>query len=207
MTRRQSTLWSISGPTLRGLAVLLAGLGLAAPAAAQTLTEQQARQQVASSRGVQVVVADLDFIDAATKRQFEQAGKQFPYYGAFVLSPGDPQSNQSGLAAANYHSPQAAVEAALRDCNARRTTGDPCVVVAQTYPRGYEAGGLTLSTDATEALRGDFRRLDSPKALAISPTTGHFAFARGDGARAQSACNAAAGASGAQDCRVVVVDP
>jgi len=192
---------TILGSALLGLA--LAALPLTS-AMAQTLTEREARQQVPSSRGVQVVVADLDFIDAALRRQLEQAGRQFPYYGAFVLSPGDPPANQSGLGAANYHSPEAAVRAALADCNERRTTGAPCVVVAQTYPRGFAPAGLTLSSDAADALNGEFRRMDSPKALAISPATGRFAIARGDGARAQSACNAAAGT---QDCRIVVFEP
>jgi hypothetical protein len=189
-------------------AALAGGATLAGPhAAAQTLTEAQARDQVASPRGSRILVADLDFLNDQAKRQIEAAAEQFPYYAALVLSPGDPAENQSGLTVANYHSPQVATEIALSTCNARRTSGAPCVVVAQVVPRRYEPGRLTLSKEATEALRGEFRRLDSPKAFAISPGTGRYAMARGDGTRALSACNARAAEAGEADCRIVVFDP
>ncbi|MEM0936677.1 MAG: hypothetical protein AAF646_15405 [Pseudomonadota bacterium] len=191
------------GPFVTALAL---GLVLGLSAGAETLTEREARSQVAAPR-MAVIVADLDFLDRAAKRQLEQAAEQFPYYGALVLSPGDPPENQSGLSVANHHSPEAAAEAALSACNARRTTGAPCVIVAQTVPRNYAPGVLTLSATATEALRGDFRRLDSPKAFAISNETGHFAFARGDGSRALANCNAAASEDSVAPCQIVVADP
>jgi hypothetical protein len=149
-------------------------------------------------------VADLPFLSGDMRRRVERAAEEFPYYAALVLSPGDPQANQSGLTVANYHSPEAATRAALDACNRRRTTGAECVVVAQVLPRGYERGDLTLSKEATDALRGDFRRLDPPKALAISPATGQFGFARGDGARALAGCNRKAAERGVEDCRIVV---
>ncbi len=186
-------------------ALALALLSLS-PAAAQPLTERQARDQVASPRGVDVRVADLPFLTGDSRRQIAQAAEDFPYYAALVLSPGDPPANQSGVAMVNYHSPEAATRAALAECNDRRTTGAECVIVAQVLPRRYQGGRLTLSREATEALRGDFRRMDSPKALAISPGTGQFGFARGDGSRALAACNAKAVEQGAQDCRIVVAD-
>lgn len=187
-----------------GLAVGLA-LIVALPAAAQ-ISEREARRQVAAPRGPVVAVADLDFLDAATARALEQYARQLPYYAAIAVSPGEPAANQVSPGAVNYHSPQAASRAALATCNAQRTTGGACVIVAQTVPRGYEPGRLTLSIRATEALRGDFRRLDAPKAFAISPATGQFAFARGDGARALARCNAAAAEQGERDCVVVVAE-
>jgi hypothetical protein len=78
--------------------------------------------------------------------------------------------------------------------------------VAQVLPRRYQGDRLTLSKAATDALRGDFGRLDTPKALAISPATGAFGFARGDGTRALASCNAKAAEQGAQDCRIVVAE-
>jgi len=188
-------------------AIALAAIALGPlEAAAQTLTERQARDQVASPRGVDVRVADLPFLTGDMRRQIAQAAEEFPYYAALVLSPGDPQANQSGVAMVNYHSPEAATRAALEACNKRRTTGAECVVVAQVLPRRYQGGRLTLSREATEALRDDFRRMDSPKALAISPDTGQFGFARGDGSRALADCNAKAAEQGARDCRIVVAD-
>lgn len=194
----------------RGAALCLltvgAWLGLMAPGVAQTLTEREARQQVAPPRGISVELADLPINDPDMLKRLEAKALQFPYYGAFVTSPGDPAENQSAFGLANLHSPQDAVRVALATCEARRTTGAPCILVAQTFPRRYQAGVLTLSAKATEVLRGAFRQLDSPKAFAISDETGQFGFARGDGTRALANCNAAAGESGVQDCRLVVVD-
>lgn len=189
------------------IARLGAALALLAalPAAAQ-MSEREARREVAAPRGPDVALADLDFLDAATARALEQYARQLPYYAAIAVSPGEPAANRVSPGAVNYHSPEAASRAALAACNAQRTTGAACVIVAQTRPRGYEPGRLTMSIRATEALRGDFRRLDAPKAFAISPATGQFAFARGDGARALARCNAAAAEQGERDCAVVVAE-
>ena len=197
---------SIPGIAAAAFAALALALS-AEPSVAQTLTESQARAQVAAPRGVDVRVAELPGLDGAQLRQLEQAAAQYPYYAAFVVAPGDPQANQSGLTVVNMHSPEEATRSALAACEQRRTTGAPCIVLAQTFPRRYEPGQLTLSREATEALRGEFRQMDSPKALAISPSTGQFGFARGDGARAMADCNAKASEQGAQDCRIVVADP
>ncbi len=178
----------------------------AADLAAQTLTEREAHQQVASPRGTKVILADLGVSDKDLLSQLEAQARKFPYYGAFVTSPGDPAQNQSALGIGNFHSPEDAVRVALGLCEARRTSGAPCIVVAQTVPRSYKPGVLTLSAEATESLRGAFRRLDSPKAFAISAETGHYGFARGDGTRALADCNAGATKSGETDCRLVVVD-
>lgn len=193
---------------LAAAAALALAACIAAPitAGAQTLSERQARDQVAAPRGTDVRVADLPWITNEVRQQIERELGNYPYYAALVMSPGDPGATPAGGAIVNFHSPEAATRAALAACNAQRTSGPDCVVVAQVLPRRYQGGRLTLSRAATDALRGDFGRLDSPKALAISPATGAFSFARGDGTRALASCNAKAAEQGAQDCRIAVAE-
>ncbi|MEL6209871.1 MAG: hypothetical protein AAFR44_06750 [Pseudomonadota bacterium] len=180
---------------------------MAAGAVAAQVDSRTARNQTFPERGRSVEVADLSFLGAAERAAVEEYAKQFDYYGAMAVSPGDPADTGSAVAVANYHSVRAAQKAALDGCNARRRTGRACVIVATVLPRRYQARGFTLSVEGTAALKGAYRRLDSPKAFAISEATGAFGFARGDGARALSACNERAAPNGARDCRVVVVDP
>lgn len=179
---------------------------LAGAAIAQTVDSRTARGLLFSERGNAVVVADVGFLGAAERKAVEDYAGQFSYFAALAVSPGDPASTGSAVAVANHHSPRSAQAAALAGCNARRTTGGPCVVVATVVPRGYRAQPVTLSLEATAAFRKEYRRLDSPKAMAISPATGAFGVARGDGGRAVAACNARAEAKGTQDCTVIIAD-
>ena len=82
------------------------------------------------------------------------------------------------------------------------------MVAARTLPADYSAQPLQLSVDATRAFRDDYRPARAPKAMAISPDTGKWAIARGDGAgnAAVSQCNAQAATLGAQDCYVAIAD-
>jgi hypothetical protein len=173
---------------------------------AQTLTEREARSAVAAPRGVSVAIADLDFLTPQLRSALEAVASQLPYYAAIAVSPGEPASSQLNPGVVNFHSPEAARQRALATCNAQRTSGGPCVIVAEVRPRRYEPGAPTLSVNATEALRGAYRRLDAPKAFAISPSTGAFGYARGDGGRALATCAARASDAGASDCRIFVSD-
>jgi hypothetical protein len=172
--------------------------------AQDAMTTAQARDMLFRENGRSVSVPELDFLGAAERRALETYGAQFAYYGAMAVSPGDRVDSGSAVALANFHSPQAAQAAALAGCEARRKTGAPCIIVATIAPRRFEQRALTLSVEATAALKDEYRKLDTPKAFAISPSTGAWAFARGDGARALDQC--AGKASGAGDCRVVVAD-
>ena len=194
-----------SGIARAALGALL-GVGVAAQAPAQTLTEREARAAVAAPRGVSVLIADLDFLTPQLRGALEAVAAQLPYYAAIAVSPGEPAASQLNPGVVNFHSPEAARQRALATCNAQRTSGGPCVIVAEVRPRRYAPGSPTLSVNATEALRGAYRRLDAPKAFAISPSTGAFGFARGDGARALATCAARASDAGASDCRVFVSD-
>lgn len=188
------------------LAVAMAAVTAATAVAAQ-VDSRTARSQAFPERGRSVEVADLSFLGATERAAVEDYAKQFDYYGAMAVSPGDPANTGSAVAVANYHSVRAAQQAALDGCNARRSTGRACVIVATILPRRYEPRGFTLSVGGTAALRGAYRRLSTPKAFAISEATGAFAFARGDGARALAACNEQAAPDGVRDCRIAILDP
>lgn len=187
--------------------VLIAAIvALPGVATAQTVDSKAARKALFSERGRSVTVANLDWITPDVRKATEQYAAGFAYFGAMALSPGDPAETGSAVTVQNYHSLEAAERAALDGCNARRTTGKPCVIVASIAPRGYKPRNLTLSLGATRALKKEFRKLSEPRAFAISPSTGAFGWARGDGARALSQCNSGAQKKGVTDCAIVVFD-
>ena len=184
---------------------LMIGFGcMAGMAQAEPITSSEARKVLFRDKGRTGVVNDHSFIGQTERAALEQYAGQFDYYAAMAVSPGDPAESGSAVALANFHSLDAAEAAALAGCEARRQTGRECVIVATVAPRKYDARPLTLSVEATVAVRGDYRKLDAPKAFAVSPSTGAWAFARGDGARALAQCSAKAGE--ANDCRVVIAD-
>lgn len=189
---------------MRWTLVILA-LCLAAPAAAQVLDTREARKELFSLRGYEVVVAEgLSKTDAATVRAIvplmaEQLRQPVRYYAAIAFSPGDGLVHESLQAAMNFHSIDAARSAAAAACTPLRSAGaPPCAIAAVIVPKSFKPAGLTLSLDATAAFDKTFRRAPSPKAFAISRTTGAFGTGSSDGA-ALSAC-------GVADCEVVIRD-
>ncbi|MFV0359014.1 5-aminolevulic acid synthase [Tropicimonas sp.] len=188
-----------------GLAIALALL-TPAIALAQPVESRAAKKMLFSERGAEVVVADVDFLDDSAKTALKQAAGQIPYYGAIAVSPGEPTSANLMSTMANFHTSEAASAAALANCNARRTSGGPCVVIATVLPKRYRPEALTMSLQATQAFNKQYRKMKEPKGMAISPTVGAYGYDRGDGGRAISICNAAAAREGASDCRLVVAD-
>ena len=192
---------------INGLAAALAvSLAIAAPLAEADPVDSKTAKRMLFGTGSEAVIGQVDFIDSAVAKAIQQAAGQIPYYGAIAVSPGEPTSSNLMATMANFHSPEAAQQAALANCNARRTTGRPCVVIATVVPKKFKPQPLTLSVEATKVFGKEYRKLAAPKALAISPSTGVFAADRGDGGRAISRCNAAAQAKGSADCRVVIAD-
>ncbi|MFV0332709.1 MAG: 5-aminolevulic acid synthase [Tropicimonas sp.] len=190
----------------RAATVLAFTLALAAPAVQAAPVDGKTARKMLFGTGSAVELGQADFIDASIASAIKQAGAQIPYYGAIAVSPGEPTSSNLMATMANYHSPQAAQKAALDNCNSRRTTGQPCVVIATIVPKRFKPQPLTLSVEATRAFDKEYRKLPEPRALAISPSAGVFGIDRGDGGRALSKCAAAASAKGADDCQVVVFD-
>lgn len=186
---------------------LCLALALVATASqAQTVDSRAAKGMLFSVKGAKAQVADLDFVDASVAKALKAVAGQIPYYGAIAVSPGEPTESNLMSTMANFHSIEAASAAALANCNGRRTTGKPCVIVAAITPKRYKPQPLTLSVEATGAFNTAYRKLKAPKGLAISDKAGVFGFDRGDGGRALSKCQSAAAALKASDCRLVILD-
>lgn len=186
---------------------LVAGTG--GIAGADPIDGKAARDAVFSHRGGQVVVLEQDVLSAENAAQLAATGGVIQYYGAIAVAPDEGFISQANQAAANHHSIEAAEEAALTACNAARSGGRRCVIIAHYLPDDWEEGRpVQLSQTATDALRRTYRRARKPRALAISPMTGAFAVDRGDGAQenAIATCNEEASQLGATDCNVVVSD-
>ncbi len=194
----------------RSMAVLLVW-AVSAPAMAQQVFDGATARQMAFNAGrAELVVRPHPSMSAAEAGAFDEVAdtlvRQIPYYGAIAISPDEGVNAAATIAAGNFHSFDAAAAAVLAECDAKRRAGSqPCAVVAEVRPQGWEARALQLSQGATAALRGDYRRGGGEKALAISPASGGFGVGKGAGAGASAlaACNAAGGRG---DCSVVVAD-
>ena len=120
------------------------------------------------------------------------------YYAAIAISPDEGLMSEATVAAANYHTVEAASAVALSECNAKKQGAADCVVVALVRPEGWQAQPLQLSSDATAAL-ADY----AGGAMAVSAATGSWGL--GDTPEAAvAACvdrNAAA-----TDCAAVIAD-
>ncbi|MGR3638356.1 5-aminolevulic acid synthase [Alterinioella nitratireducens] len=185
-------------PIRLGLLCLTA-FAIAAPALAQELPNlREARRLVFAEDGAvegEVIPHDsLSETDVAILNQLVQTQA---YYAAIAIAPEMGLASEATIAAANYHDEANARTAALAACNEARTSGPACVVVLVIRPEGWEPGrALQLSTDATAALRGDFRRLGRNRVMAISETTGQWGIGS-DLTEALAAC-------GETDCRAVI---
>lgn len=182
-----------------GLALAIAATGL--PALAQDLPNlREARRLVFAERGaVEVEVIDHDSLSDTDRAilQSPQLSGAVSYYGAIAIAPGMGLASEATVAAANFHDEENARRVALEGCEAQRSSGPSCIVVMVVRPEGWEPGrGLQLNTEATAALRGEYRRLGRSRAMAISEATGQW----GIGADEETAL----ANCGQEDCRVVV---
>ncbi|SFR47703.1 hypothetical protein [Litoreibacter janthinus] len=192
--------------TLRCGVAAFALASLAMPLAAESLKFKDARKALPKGNRTEAVLPDTTFLDAKQQAIVLTLKDTIPYYGALALSPDEGLFVEWLNAAGQHHSLDAARKVALKHCDAnRKKASAKCVVVLEVSPKGAKAdAALSLSAEAADTLRGEYRKLKSPKAFAISQEQGTFGFAGGDGARALDACAKAGG--GAKDCRVVVAD-
>ncbi|WP_226780975.1 5-aminolevulic acid synthase [Oceaniglobus trochenteri] len=180
--------------------------GLASPAAAQTVDGAIADDMLFSTSGVSVTVFNLPMLSEQDKLVLGEIAKQQKYYGAVAISPDEGLMAEPTLAAANYHAIPPAEAAARAACDKARKPGSArCVIAAHIRPAGHAARPLQLSVDATAGFRTSWEGA-GPKALAISPATGEWALARGQGAGevARSECNKKA--KGARDCTIAIAE-
>lgn len=182
-----------------GLALAIAATGL--PALAQDLPNlREARRLVFAERGaVEVEVIDHDSLSDTDRAilQSPQLSGAVSYYGAIAIAPGMGLASEATVAAANFHDEENARRVALEGCEAQRSSGPSCIVVMVVRPEGWEPGrGLQLNTEATAALRGEYRRLGRNRAMAISEATGQWGIGDSE--------ETAVANCGQDDCRVVV---
>jgi hypothetical protein len=187
------------------MAVLLA----AGPAMAEPVNVRAAEKMLFSPRGVQTLVrtdAGLSEVDVKTL-QIMFKDNSFPYYGAVAVAPGDGLVSEATNLAQNLHTPQAAAEAALKACNAKRKTETPCVVAADVVPKGWKPQPLMLNQEATAGIRS-YKQGRGPKAMAISLATGVWSIAKGPnaGTAAMNDCLNKAQPMGSTDCAIVIAD-
>ncbi|WP_428539374.1 5-aminolevulic acid synthase [Profundibacter sp.] len=176
-------------------------------------TGKEAKRMLFSPKKTEFVVVPQDFMTDVDVKTLELMAdmpefKAVLYYGAVAASPKQGLAHKSISAVANHHSIKAAEAAAIKECNALRGGGPKCLMVAYVVPRKFSEQPLQLSASATTAFRKTYLKGRGAKAMAISPTTGDYAIAKGDGAAeaAVAACNKAASEKGATDCRVVIQD-
>lgn len=177
----------------------------AAPAYAETLDAAAARDQLYRADRVEVLRYDMRGLSEQEVATITALAQTQKYYAAMAFAPDAGIMAEPTVLASNYHSPEAAREAAMRDCNARRDGGTPCALAIEVRPAGFEPRDLTLSADATTAFDDDYRRARGTRAFAISAASGQWGIGRGDSA-ADDAIAACRGDSDVSDCSVVIAD-
>lgn len=183
-------------------------LALAAGAAmADPLSPSEARRILFSPNRAVLEMVEGHGLGTAEVTALGLVTKKHKYYGAVAISPDEGLLSPATFAATNMHGPAAAQALAEATCNAnRQEAAAPCRVVAFILPRAYKPAAVSLSQDATKALRRKWPRRDRPGVLAFSPATVAWAIAKGPGAEtaAVARCNELAGLPGKQDCLILI---
>ena len=178
--------------------------GLAQAASADVLTGKAAKKALFSDDAVAVEVMKRAFLADNQADTLGSVAAQQPYYGAIAVSPDEGLMSEATIAAANYHSIEAASVAALAGCDAARKGEVPCVIVALIRPKGWEARPFQMSSEATTAFRKDY--VGKGGALAVSAATGTWGMAKGTNAAAAAVTACATKLTGANDCTVIIAD-
>ena len=178
--------------------------GLASGASAEVLTGKAAKKALFSGADVAVQVMKQAFLVDNQAEVLGTVAAQQPYYGAIAVSPDEGLMSEATIAAANYHSVEAASVAALAGCDAARKGEVPCVIVALVRPKGWEVRPVQMSSEATTAFRKDYAGKGG--ALAVSAATGTWGMAKGANAAAAAVTACASKLTGANDCIVIIAD-
>jgi hypothetical protein len=194
----------------------LVGVFAATQLVADPISYKEARKILPKANGKFDLVSYPDAVpekDLATlaaakmksKDVFNAIGASLEGYGAVAISPDEGLLVEWISGVSQHHSLDAARAAAIDYCNGKKKAESAdCEIIVEISPKGAKEGALTLSASAIAAVRGAYRKLDKPRAFAISPSTGDFGMDRGDGGRALDNC--ASAANKAKDCIVVIAD-
>ena len=177
---------------------VLAGHG-AAWAQQATITGDAAAAGLYEPKEAEVEMTDGDLLPKDQSKVLKMVARDQLYYAAIAISPDEGLMSEATVAAANYHSVEAAAAVALAECNAKKKGAADCAVAAVVRPEGWQAGGVQLSSDATAGFQSAY----DAGAMAISATTGSWGIG-GDEASALAACTDRNPA--ATDCAVAIKD-
>ncbi|NEY89004.1 5-aminolevulic acid synthase [Tabrizicola oligotrophica] len=173
----------------------------ASPALAEPLTGEAAKALLFAPVTAEVEILAEAGLSADHAEALKSVGVGQPYYGAVAIAPDEGLMSEATVAAANFHDTASAGVAALAECDAKKVTETACVIAAYIRPEGWKEAGFSLSSDATAALA----EYDATTgALAISPATGAFGTASGEGSAEKAVQNCGAKNEKATDCAVVI---
>lgn len=175
------------------LAILASG-GLAA---AQTTVSGDAAAGALYDPKATEVEMTPDLLPSDQAKVLKMVARDQLYYAAIAISPDEGLMSEATVAAANYHSVEAASAAALVECNAKKKGAADCAVAAIVRPEGWQPAAVQLSSDATAGFQASY----DAGAMAISVLTGSWGIGADDVA-AVGAC--AERNPNATDCAVVV---
>lgn len=180
------------------------GLGIAQTASAEVIDGKAAKKALFSTTDIAVQVMKQSFLTEEQAQILGSVATQQPYYAAIAVSPDEGLMSEATIAAANYHSIEAASVAALAGCDKLRKGAAGCVIVAFVRPKGWEARVVQLSAEATAAFRKDYG--GKRAALAVSAGTGAWGMADGDNAYGAAVAACTAKLTEQNDCAVIISD-
>lgn len=174
-------------------------------ASADVVDVREARRQLYRADRVEVVRYDMRGLSDQEQEVLTTVAQTQKYYAAVAFAPDDGIMAEPTVMSANYHNIDAAREAAMSECNERRSGGARCIIALEVRPSGWEARDLQLSADATEDFNDNFRRGRGTRVFAISASSGQWGIGRGDAAEAD-ALSACEGDTDVNDCSAVIVE-
>lgn len=142
---------------------------LASVAQAQTVTGEAAQAMLFAPGKAEVELSGGDILPKDQAKVLQMVAVDQPYYAAIAISPDEGLMSEATVAAANYHTVEAASTVALAECNAKKQGTAECLVVALVRPEGWSAQALQLSSDATADMANY-----AGGAVAVSATTGSW---------------------------------
>ena len=175
----------------------------ASPALAEPMSGKEAKKLLFAPVKAEVEIMHEAGLPADQAEVLKTVGVGQPYYGAIAIAPDEGLMSEATVAAANFHDTASAATAALADCNGKKKTESECVIAAYIRPEGWQEVGFGLSSDATAAFEGYNMKSG---ALAISPATGAFGLAKGEGAADKALQGCTAMNELATDCALAIRD-
>lgn len=192
------------------LSVLLALSVVSGASVAEPIGGQRASLELFDTSGIGLQLSQsLSEKERATIKTLiplieQQTGTKAKFFGALAYAPDEGLVSEALQGAFNFHTVEAADQAAIAACMAtKRSTSGECRLAARILPPGYQRRAVSLSHDATRVFFDRYIFLRGAKFFAVSGATGAWAMAPSQSA-ALEAC--AHDAKGANDCAVVIED-